>query len=337
MKKKAIVFVVICLLLFNFTVSAANFSDWINVQKSGDTNCTVTQSGKNVVFSGAGYYPTANTGVIYNNAIDPTNVSIEFTMDKFPAFYGAGGSDCWISVGIFNSKAYMDITNTAKTQGIVFLFRPVSDGSVYIEIMSLLNGETFGTHKTDLTFPSFKNGGSYKFELKADAQSGYAGYINGSRLKATDGSDVDMTWLNGVYTANTGYIALSVSDVNKKAMQISIKGVNGISAAGGDTAEDFTPSPVTTASSSDSASNKSSSNSIAASSNNSSNTAVDSTTTSSGTSSSNETASLSTGSANSSSTDKGGSNAMPVVIIIIAVIVVAGAAFGIYYSKKKKA
>lgn len=241
MKRKLSLTVVLSfiLLVFNFSASAYTIEDWINV---GGSNCTVTESGSTVVVEGTGYYPNANTGVIYAKEIDVSDVSIEFEINEICGKEN-DGFDSWISLGIFTKKAYMDITNPAKTEGIVLLIRPNNTGGARVQYMSLIEGQSFGS-KGNGTVAEFDEGNTYTLAFKSDDTAGYALYINNEKIMHL-GAAADLNFLNDVFDTGKGYLALSMSDNQDTNMKITITKLNGKTAIGGEsTSESATSETV---------------------------------------------------------------------------------------------
>jgi hypothetical protein len=230
LKKLSIMFLFIFVLQIKFSIFAYEFTDWINV---GGNNCIVSQKGNTVVFEGIGYYPNANVGVIYADQVDVNNTSIEFYIDKICGKEDSG-YDSWISLGIFTKKAYMDISNPAKTAGIVLLIRPNKSGGARVNYYSLLEGQAFGSKKGDGIINKFDQGNTYKLEFKSDAKSGYALYVNNEKI-TYQGNLADLNYLKGIYTDNKGYIALSMSDNKDTNMKLTITKLGGKTAIGGET------------------------------------------------------------------------------------------------------
>ena len=224
-------------------VSAASFADWLNV---GQSNSKVTQSGDSVVIEGEGYYPTKSNGVLLGEQVSlKEGVSIEFVPDVLPGL-ADDGADSWISIGLFNKKAYMDITNPAKSAGLVILIRPTKAGA-NISTHSLLEGQNFSQSTQTMQVTDFKAGQPYKLELKPDEANGFAFYWNNQKLKTVNGTDPTFTWLTEAKILDNGaYLAFSMSDSTDTKFKATITKVNEKTAVG---AKDTEPTQFETASS----------------------------------------------------------------------------------------
>ena len=212
-----------------FQVSAASFADWLNV---GQSNSKVTQSGDSVVVEGEGYYPAKSNGVLLAEPVSlKDGVSIEFVPDVLPGL-ADDGADSWISVGLFNRKAYMDITNPAKSAGLVILIRPTRTGA-NISTHSLLEGQNFSQNTQTMQVTDFKAGQPYKLELKPDEANGFAFYWNNRRLDTVSGTAPDFVWLKDAKILDeNAYLAFSMSDSTDTKFKATITKVNEKTAVG---------------------------------------------------------------------------------------------------------
>ncbi|MHB1453425.1 MAG: hypothetical protein ACYCYM_05665 [Saccharofermentanales bacterium] len=235
MKKLAVLVLAVCLLLSAYPVNALDLNDWINVGNTELGNCVITQNGDGVTFTGAGEYPAKSLGVVYDKPVNPSDVSMKFTIDKM----GPSDGSTWIALVIGTKKAYVDIGNPTVTEGLVFLMIPAEGGAIHPQLHSLMDdGVGFGNHLSnwffDTQYGKFQDGHTVTFEMKADAVSGYAIYLNGVRVKnpAAGSEDVDLNYLKTLFaeTADTAYISLSASDPSGTAMQYTVSEINGESA-----------------------------------------------------------------------------------------------------------
>lgn len=203
-------------------------------------------------------------GLVYNNKLDiEDGFSLNITLDKITGYYGdATDADSnaryyVLSIGS-NNKIFRYSREDHDGHGLAIIFRPIiaketDPNDVYINIVNYYipgllgaannaDGTGYGFSPPLATkYNSFKQGQNYKLEFKPDSTSGYALYINGTKITKVDGTPIDLNFLKGAFTNDEVYVSFAAAGL----MEATITKLNNVSlglSSGGDTAPETSDS-----------------------------------------------------------------------------------------------
>lgn len=220
--KKLFLVSLICLFVISMTLTAfgASFSDWTALDYADNK---VEVSGEAIKVSGTGYYSAAAIGATYNKSVDLKNFSFEVSFDKLGGFGDTGG-DHWFGINLLNNKVFFDLANPGKGEGLVVLFRPLSDGKLQAQVFELSQAFGFAL-VSDGAYEVPKFGEKTKVEFKKNAETGYDFIVNGNKIAG------DLTFLTELLKDDAAYFSFSGSDRDKANIQFTLYTVNGEPAA----------------------------------------------------------------------------------------------------------
>ncbi len=178
----------------------------------------VTQVGSAVNVTGTGYYPQGVTGVLKKEAVSPKNFEFEVSIDRV-----TGGSDTWYSFCLMNKKAFFDINDASRGEGLVVLMRPTRSGSSFTVQPHLLSLETNGFFEQKSNYPLFilpPLGTKFKVSLQKSSD-GYTLTINGVQIADK------LEWLKGLYPNDKAWFSFSACDMAKKRLRFTLYSIKG--------------------------------------------------------------------------------------------------------------
>ena len=217
----------VCVLSASAAVSMKDFSLLKGGTKPETQKVQQTEAG--IEIKGQGSYSGTDqaAGVIYTKAVDPKDVTVEYTVNSIPTLNPLIGGqwsqerDSWYTVSLMDQPKYWTNLNT-QVKSISIAISPIKDNKAYVHAFSTF-GEGFGQHSWLATIPC-KLGDTMKVNIKW-VNKKITASINGTNIPLPDANET----LSNIAPVmqDKGYVAVSCN-TGKNEAAMTLKKINNV-------------------------------------------------------------------------------------------------------------